>query len=225
MAAEAIEADHRLRDQLGAARDAAMIALGELHVVVGEAERAVAERDEQHRPHVGIAQIGPEQGRGGEREQDQHAAHRRRALLLDEVALRSVEADRLALALHRFQPADHRRAEHEAHQQRGQAGRARAEGDVAEQVEQEELVGQRPEQVVEHQRVSAMVSMRGDDELHPAAQTSLNQDRVAGLDGVGDDGRERRRIRGVGAPDGRRAPRRTGPASASRRRTAGRRRR
>ena len=126
------------------ARDAFVVVARQLQVVVGETQRAVAQRDEQHRPDIEVAQIHPQQRGDRQRGQDQHAAHRRRALLLDQMPLRPIAADRLAVPLQRFQPADHRRPENEADDQRGQARGARAERDVAEQVEQDELVGERP---------------------------------------------------------------------------------
>ena len=157
-----------------------MVAPRQLQVVVGEAQRAVAQRDEQHRPDIAVAQIDPEQRGDRQREQDQHAAHRRRALLLDQMPFRAVAADRLAVALQRLQPADQRRAEDEADDQRGQAGGARAEGDVAQQVEQDELAGQRPGEVVQHQAASARQFECVDHQLHPAAEAALDQDGVAG---------------------------------------------
>ena len=82
-----------------ARRDALVAAPRQLQVVVGEAQRAVAQRDEQHRPDIAVAQIDPEQRGDRQREQDQHAAHRRRALLLDQMPFRPIAADRLAVAL------------------------------------------------------------------------------------------------------------------------------
>ena len=86
----------------------------------------------------------------GERQQDEEAAHRRRAALGQQVALRAVGADRLAAVLPGPQHADQPRADEEADQQRRQHRPAGAEGDVAEDVERRELVGERDEQVVEH---------------------------------------------------------------------------
>src|SRR5439155_6114613 len=68
------------------------------------------------------------------RNEDEQAAHGRRAAL-GEVALRTVGADRLTLALADPQPADEPRAEQQADQQRGRARRTGAEADVADEVE------------------------------------------------------------------------------------------
>ena len=68
-------------------------------IIVGEADGAEADGDEQHDPDEAVAQIRPEQRAEGDREKDQHAAHGGRALLGDEMGFRPVAADRLALAL------------------------------------------------------------------------------------------------------------------------------
>ena len=72
--------------------------LGDLEIVVVEADRAEAERHQQHHPDIDAAEVGPQQRRADDARQDHQAAHRRRAGLL-EMRLRSVGADRLALAL------------------------------------------------------------------------------------------------------------------------------
>ena len=63
--------------------------------------------------------------------------------LVHEMALRPVGADRLALALLRLQPGDDARPEHEADEQRRHHRAARAEGEIAEEIERLELVGER----------------------------------------------------------------------------------
>ena len=123
---------------------------GQLEIVVGEADGTESERDEEHRPHIGVGEIGPQERRDAGREQDQHAAHGRRALLGDQMARRAVRPDRLALALVAPEAPDDGRAEDEADEQRRHDGAARPQGDVAEQVERPELVGQRKQQVIEH---------------------------------------------------------------------------
>ena len=130
-------------------------------------------------------------------------------------------ADRLAVALHRLQPADQRRAEDEADHQRGQARRARAERDVAEQIEQDELVGKRPREV---DTASGGLRMRVeciDHQLHPAAEAALDQDGVAWRDAraprSAPGGRSAACAPRIGS-----ARRRTARASAGRRRTRSR---
>jgi len=144
------QAHHQLRDQLATRRNALGVAPRELEVVVDEPHRAIAERQQQHGPDEAVAQIRPQQRRDRQRQQDQQAAHRRRALLLDQVPLGPVLADRLPAALHRAQPADHHRPEHEAEEQRGQAGGPRAEGEIAEEVRDHVMIGERSGEVVEH---------------------------------------------------------------------------
>src|SRR6185295_20205562 len=58
-----------------------------------------------------------------------------RGAALREVALRAVDADRLAFALAFAQVGDEPRPEQQADEQRGRARRARAEADVADEVE------------------------------------------------------------------------------------------
>src|SRR3546814_3670744 len=62
----------------------------------------------------------------------------------------AVAANRLALALPRTQPLDHRRPDEEGDGERRDHRAAAAKGEVAEQVEQRDAVGERDEQVVEH---------------------------------------------------------------------------
>ena len=71
----------------------------DLQEIVVEADGAEAERHEQHGPDIEIGEIGPQQRRDENARQDHEPAHGRRALLLDDMALRPVAADRLAPAL------------------------------------------------------------------------------------------------------------------------------
>src|SRR6185369_7190127 len=85
----------------------------------------------------------PRQDRDDDGDEDQEAAHRRRAAL-GEVALRTVGADRLALPLGRAQPADELRTQQKPDEQRRRARRTRAKADVADEVQdagEAELVG------------------------------------------------------------------------------------
>ena len=150
------QADAALAQQLQPAGQAAARALGELEIVVGEADQPVAQGDDQHDPDIAVAQVRPEQRGRGQRQQDQHAAHGGRALLGQQVALGPVQADRLALALLPLQPADQGRADQEADQERRHHRAAGAEGDVADDVEGADLVREREEQAVEHQAAFLM---------------------------------------------------------------------
>ena len=128
------QAEDRLQQVLPARLHAVRVALDDLDPVVVPADRAERDHHRQHQPHVAVAQVAPQQHRGEHGEQDQRAAHGRRAGL-GEVRLRAVLADRLA-ALERGQPADHRRAPPQRQRQRGQRAEDAAEGEVAEQPEQ-----------------------------------------------------------------------------------------
>ena len=110
--------------------------LRHLQIVVVEADEAEAERHRQHDPDIGVERIGPQQRRDHEAGQDHQPAHRRRALLGDQMRLRAVGADRLALALPQPQMIDDPGPEQE-HEQRARHHRpAGAEGDVAKHVEE-----------------------------------------------------------------------------------------
>jgi hypothetical protein len=145
-------ADHDLGQQLEPAGQAVGAAPGELQHVVGKADRAEADRDVEDRPHEAVGQIRPQQGRHAERQEDEEAAHGRRARLGQHVGFRPVVADRLSRALLGLQPLNDARADDEADDQRRQHGAAAAEGQIAEQVEDDVVVGQGGEQVEQHAR-------------------------------------------------------------------------
>ncbi len=110
--------------------------LRHLQIVVVESDKAKTQRHRQHDPDIGIGGIGPQQRRHHQPGQDHQPAHRRRALLGDQMRRRTVGADRLALALPQPQMIDDPGAEQE-HEQRARHHRpAGAEGDVAEDVEE-----------------------------------------------------------------------------------------
>ena len=98
----------------------------DLQEIVIEADGAEAQRHEQHRPDIEIVKIGPQQRRYDDARQDHQPAHGRRALLLDDMALRPVGADRLAAALLDLEQRDDARPEQEDEEQRGQDRRAGA---------------------------------------------------------------------------------------------------
>ena len=121
-----------------------MLRFVQLQIVVGEAERAVAERDQQHRPDIAVAQIDPQQ-RGDERARAGSARRPWSACPSSRSDAAPARPARIGWPLRctrcsqriSFGPTT------EADHQRRQARGARAEGDVAEQVEQDELVGER----------------------------------------------------------------------------------
>ncbi len=115
--------------------------LRHLEIIVVEADRAEAERHQQRRDHVDVGKIGPEQRGADDAGKDHQAAHGRRAGLL-EMRLRTVGADRLALALPDAQRLDDRRSEQEDDESGGEESGARTEGNVSEQVQKFEMVRQ-----------------------------------------------------------------------------------
>ena len=110
-----------------AAAEAGRGLLGHFQIVVVEADKAEAERHRQHDPDIRVERIGPEQGRHHEPGQDHQPAHGGRALLGDDVRLRAVAADRLALALPQTQMIDDPGAEQEHEQGTGEDRPAGAE--------------------------------------------------------------------------------------------------
>ena len=105
------DADQRLPEELRARRQPLRIAGDDLAPVVDPADGAEAERDQQHDPDEAVVEIGPQQRRDGDRDEDQRAAHRRRPGL-GQVRLRAVVAHRLPDA-HPRQPRDHPRPDDE----------------------------------------------------------------------------------------------------------------
>src|SRR5688572_3421839 len=108
----------------------------QLQVVVGEAHGTAAKRGRHRNPHERVGEIGPEQRRQDRRRQDQDAAHRRRARL-GAVRLRPFLADDLA-NLEVADLADEPGPDDQAEDQRAEARRGGAEGDVARDVKEAE---------------------------------------------------------------------------------------
>ena len=202
--------------------------LGHLEIVVVEADRREAGGDEQHDPDIGAFEVRPQQRRGEQAEEDHQAAHRRRALLGQKVRSRPVGADRLALALLQAQRRDDHRPEEEDEQQPGRRRAERAEGQIAEEVEDARDV-RKIGQPGQHR--GFLTSRFGGRESfaqgrhhrpHAAAVRSLDHDDVAAAQSVGEFGEECRSTaqprRRASAP----ARRRRARGSAGRRRTAGR---
>ena len=125
--------DHELHQEPHLARKPRRALLGDLLIVVDEADAAEADRHKQHDPDVLVFEIAPQQRAGKNAEQDEEAAHGGRALLRL-VAFRAVGADRLTLALPRAQPRDHGRAKQHCQDQPRRERQRHAEGDETEQV-------------------------------------------------------------------------------------------
>jgi hypothetical protein len=98
--------DQELDGKPSLAGKAEMRLLGDLQIVVVEADRAEAERDKQHDPDIDACDRSAQSSDDHQdAAQDHQAAHGRRAGLL-EMRLRAVGADRLALALAQAQRID-----------------------------------------------------------------------------------------------------------------------
>ena len=178
------------------AREAGVRLLGDLQIVVVEADEAEAERHGKHDPDIWIAQVGPQQGRDHETGEDHQPAHGRRAALGDQMRLRTVLADRLPLALSQAQVVDDPRPEQED-EQRGRRHRTAGAGrDVTKHVQagyrhakDGRQVGQ-PEKhriasnghVVERTRRGKTPVQRLDDQFHFRTERALDHQGVTGAD-------------------------------------------
>ncbi len=139
--------DEDLRGKPHLPRHAMMRAFGELAVIVHKADQAETHGHEQNDPGVNICQFHPQQRADHDRDQDHQAAHGRRAFFL-QMRFGAVAADRLAFALFHAQPADNARTKDETNDQRGQQCATGPERDVAEQIEENEIMRERGEEVI-----------------------------------------------------------------------------
>ncbi len=73
------QAEDRLQQILPARFQPIRVATHDLDPVVVPADRTEADHHRQHQPHIAITQVAPQQHRQGDGEQDQRAAHGRRA--------------------------------------------------------------------------------------------------------------------------------------------------
>jgi hypothetical protein len=147
------EAEHRLPEIFPAGRQALRVAVNHLLPVVVPADDAEAERDDEHGPHILVAEIAPEQRGETDGNEDQDAAHGRRAGF-DEMGLRAVVAYRLADLLG-GQPADDARAGGEGNEQRSHRRQHGTQRDVVEDVEKANVLGEPLGQGQQHQCFSS----------------------------------------------------------------------
>ena len=89
------QAEHRLGQVFGARRQPLAVAFDHLEVIVHPADDAEAGGHADGDPDVAVAQVGPEQRRDNDGDQNQRAAHGRCAGLA-QMGLRAVAAHRLA---------------------------------------------------------------------------------------------------------------------------------
>src|SRR5205085_314801 len=153
--------------------DALVAALGHLVVIVEETDQAEAYGDEHARPQIAVGEVHPQQHRDAQGSENHQPAHGRRAAL-GEVGLRTVGADRLALALADSKPADELGPDQKAEEQRRRGGGASTEGDVAKEVEhpgEAKLFGN-PEKHQFFPPASASTSAARPMELDPLTSTA-----------------------------------------------------
>ena len=191
----------------------------DLEDVVDEADQAEEDHGPDGHPDVDVGQVAPEERRDDGAEDDQDAAHRRRPFL-GEMGLRAVGPDLLP-DLAALEETDEPGAEEEAQDEGGDPGGGRAHGDVAEDVEEEDLVAEGNEEPVQHGLLLSSGLERVDDGLGLHAARALDQHEVAVADDPGD---RRRGGPGIGeAMDGGGAHSRRGRALGDVAQRAGRR--
>ncbi|MNT12191.1 hypothetical protein D3C72_1471110 [compost metagenome] len=121
------DADQRLPEVFFARAHAFRILVHHLAVVVGPADGAKAQGDDQDRPDEAVRQVGPQQGGNADGDEDQHTAHGGRAVFF-QMRLRAVRTHSLA-DLHAREHADHGGTGAQADQDRRQGGEDGAERD------------------------------------------------------------------------------------------------
>ncbi len=125
--------DRRLPRVFFARAHAFRVSVHDLPIVVDPSDQPEAERDDQRDPDEAVRQIGPQQRRDTDRDQNQRAAHRRRAGL-GQMRLRAILPHRLA-DFQCSEAADDPRSGRQADQHRGCRGEHRSQRQVREDVE------------------------------------------------------------------------------------------
>src|SRR5207302_7268524 len=137
-----------LGDDLLCGRQPLILPADGLEIVVTEAHDPEPEHREDRQPDIATGQIGPEERRHENREEDQDAPHGGCAALAL-VPAGAILADTLANAV-ALQRADHRRREDDDKHKGSERGVDEPEAEVAEDVEDRELRVKGIEQEVEH---------------------------------------------------------------------------
>ncbi len=168
-----------------------MSLLRDFEIIVIKADEAEADHHEQHDPDIAAREIGPQQRRDDEPRQNHEAAHRRRAFLCQKMRLRTISADRLALALFEAQGRNGARAEKEDEEQRRRRRAAGAKGDVTKKIERTEQM-RKIRKPSEHEKKFlgddswSWIArfQRFDDGMHAAGVGPFDHDEITGTNGV-----------------------------------------
>src|ERR1017187_10082577 len=132
------EAHDELVDQLSLAADSEIAPIGDFRVVVQKTDPAEGEPGEDGNPHVGVAEVGPEQRGDDDGDDDEDAAHGGGAGFLL-VRFGAFLADKLA-DLELAKLVDEPWAQRDAQEERGKRGEGGARGCVPEDAERADVL-------------------------------------------------------------------------------------
>ena len=143
------KADEHLKIDLLFRRETQVALLGNLSVVVDEADARETDERKKRQQNEGICEVGPKECRHGGRENNQYAPHRGRACLFL-VLLRALFADKLA-DLQFAKPADQRWAKGQPKKHNRETRVHGPHSDVAKNIQRAEVALQRViKEVVKH---------------------------------------------------------------------------
>ena len=125
------QAQAHLAHNLELALHALLVVMGNLDIVVAEAQRAAPQRGNDHEYHVDVAQLAQQQAGHHDGQDDDDASHGGSAFLLH-LPLQAQVAHNLA-HLHELQAVDNLAAKHDGYKQRQDERKTGTEGDVVKQ--------------------------------------------------------------------------------------------
>ena len=156
-----------LRGQFDAATHPLGIFPGDLEVIIHESERAQIHQRKQCHPHRRVGWLRPQQRGSHDAADDQHAAHRRRALFAAMGFKQLIDlfpgSHRLA-ELQRDQLADHLLAENDGKQKGGERGAHPTKGGIFEHAQWTEIPAENGK-VIQHERVFMSSARAGQEPL------------------------------------------------------------